>query len=80
MWIDEKDGGGDIIDKVQDSFYGGVSYTGVGKEMGFEQKLQNTQNAKIKKVYFSGNLNFDNSDGALQNIVFSDNIKGINDT
>lgn len=52
MWIDEKDGGGDIIDKVQDSFYGGVSYTGVGKEMGFEQKLQNTQNAKIKKGLF----------------------------
>lgn len=48
--------------------------------MGFEQKLQNIQNAKIKKVYFSGNLNLDNSDGALQNIVFSDNIKGINDT
>lgn len=48
--------------------------------MGFEQKLQNTQNAKIKKVYFSGNLNLDNSDAALQNIVFSDNIKGINDT
>lgn len=47
--------------------------------MGFEQKLQNTQNAKIEKVYFSGNLNLNNSDATLQNIVFSGNIKGVDD-
>ncbi len=35
--------------------------------MAFEQKLQNTQNAKIEKVYFSVNLNLDHSDVTLQN-------------
>ncbi len=79
LWIDEKDGG-NIIDKTDDYSYGDVTQTGVGKEMAFEQKLQNTQNAKIEKVYFSGNLNLDHSDATLQNIVFSGNIKGINDT
>lgn len=78
MWIDEKDGK-NITDKVQDSFYGDVAQTGVGKEMGFEQNLKNTQNAKIEKVYFSGNLNLDHSDATLQNIVFSGNIKGVDD-
>lgn len=48
--------------------------------MAFEQKLQNTQNAKIEKVYFSVNLNLDHSDVTLQNTFFSGNIKGINDT
>lgn len=48
--------------------------------MAFEQKLSNTQNAKIEKVYFSVNLNLDHSDVTLQNTVFSGNIKGINDT
>ncbi|BEJ56585.1 hypothetical protein B10583_12480 [Campylobacter jejuni] len=38
LWIDEKDGE-NITDKVQDSFYGDTAQTGVGKEMGFEQKL-----------------------------------------
>lgn len=78
LWIDEKDGE-NITDKVQDSFYGDAAQTGVGKEMGFEQNLKNTQNAKIEKVYFSGNLNLDHSDATLQNIVFSGNIKGVDD-
>lgn len=78
LWIDEKDGG-NIIDKTDDYSYGDVAQTGVGKEMAFEQKLQNTQNAKIEKVYFSGNLNLDHSDATLQNIVFSGNIKGVDD-
>ncbi|EAK9984579.1 autotransporter outer membrane beta-barrel domain-containing protein [Campylobacter jejuni] len=78
LWIDEKDGE-NIIDKSNDYFYGQNPYTGVGNEMAFEQKLQNTQNAKIEKVYFSGNLNLDHSDATLQNIVFSGNIKGVDD-
>ncbi|EAH4871627.1 serine protease, partial [Campylobacter jejuni] len=78
LWIDEKDGE-NITDKVQDSFYRDAAQTGVGKEMGFEQNLKNTQNAKIEKVYFSGNLNLDHSDATLQNIVFSGNIKGVDD-
>ncbi|EOF7236509.1 autotransporter outer membrane beta-barrel domain-containing protein [Campylobacter coli] len=74
--IDEKDTE-NIFHKNVGENYGYFAYTGIGKEMFYEQNLKSINDSEVKEVYFKGNLNLDNSYASIYKTNFEGDIKAL---
>ncbi|HEH4645649.1 TPA: autotransporter outer membrane beta-barrel domain-containing protein [Campylobacter coli] len=74
--IDEKDTE-NIFHKNVGEDYGYFAYTGIGKEMFYEQNLKSINDSEVKEVYFKGNLNLDNSYASIYKTNFEGSIKAL---
>lgn len=71
--IDEKDTENIFYKNVGED-YGYFAYTGIGKEMLYEQNLKSINNSEVKEVYFKGNLNLNNSYASIYKTNFEGSI------
>ncbi|EIZ0997903.1 autotransporter outer membrane beta-barrel domain-containing protein [Campylobacter coli] len=74
--IDEKDTE-NIFHKNVGEDYGYFAYTGIGKEMFYEQNLKSINDSEVKEVYFKGNLNLDNSYASIYKTNFEGSINAL---
>ncbi len=71
--IDEKDMENIFYKNVGED-YGYFAYTGIGKEMLYEQNLKSINDSEVKEVYFKGNLNLNNSYASIYKTNFEGSI------
>ncbi|OOX99299.1 hypothetical protein BOQ01_07490 [Campylobacter coli] len=74
--IDEKDTENIFYKNVGED-YGYFAYTGIGKEMFYEQNLKSINDSEVKEVYFKGNLNLNNSYASIYKTNFEGDIKAL---
>ncbi len=74
--IDEKDTENIFYKNVGED-YGYFAYTGIGKEMLYEQNLKSINDSEVKEVYFKGNLNLNNSYASIYKTNFEGSIKAL---
>lgn len=74
--IDEKDTENIFYKNVGED-YGYFAYTGIGKEMFYEQNLKSINDSEVKEVYFKGNLNLNNSYASIYKTNFEGSIKAL---
>ncbi len=75
--IDEKDGE-NILSNNAGNDYGYKAFTGIGKEMFYQQELKNSNRFETREVYFKGNLNLENSNTFIYKTTFDGNINALN--
>ncbi len=74
--IDEKDTENIFYKNVGED-YGYFAYTGIGKEMLYEQNLKSINDSEVKEVYFKGNLKLYNSYASIYKTNFEGSIKAL---
>lgn len=72
--IDKKDTENIVYTDAQND-YGYFAYTGISKEMFYEQNLKSINDSEVKEVYFKGNLKLYNSYTSIYKTNFEGDIK-----